>query len=99
MSIKVTIGRPQTLGAVTSTTGRMSTTSSGGVTIGSSISQTRSLNDIQDIDISQRVDGAVIVYNATTGKYEVKEIPTASVDDAVADFLATGNVILEGGDF
>lgn len=99
MSIKVVVGRPQSLGAVTSTSGRMSTTSSGGLTVGSSVSRTRSIEDIQDIDISQRVDGAVLVYDEASGKYQIRELPTGSVDDAVQDLLLTGNVTLEGGTF
>ena len=101
MAIKVTVGRPQSLGAVTQVTGKTTTTSSGLVTVGSSVIQTttKSLEEIQDVFSADKANNSVLVYNAVTDRYEVKELPADSVDEAVSSLFLTGNVVVEGGTF
>lgn len=43
-----------------------------GVTLKNQINELRSIEDILDVDEVEVVDGATMIYNATTGKYEVK---------------------------
>lgn len=43
-----------------------------GVTLKNQINELRSIEDILDVDEVEVVDGATLIYNATTGKYEVK---------------------------
>lgn len=74
----------------------------GGVTVSSAVVQTttRSLSEIQDIDVSNAGNNSVLVYNTATQKYEVKPLPAATIDEeTIEEVLAQGNVNLDGGDF
>ncbi len=53
------------------------------VTLKNQINEIRSIEDIGDVDEVSVVNGATLVYNATTGKYEVKPLDFGDIE---ADF-------------
>lgn len=100
MAIKVTLGRPDAAGARVSGGGSISRSS--GVSVGSSVTQTttRSLSEIQDIVTTDQANNSVVVFNAALNKYEVKPLPSGSIDESTIEaVLAQGNVNMDGGSF
>lgn len=100
MAIKVTLGTPVAAGAVVSGGGSISRGS--GVTVGSAVTQstTRSLSEIQDIITTDQSNNSVVVFNAALNKYEVKPLPSDSIDEATIEaVLSQGNVNMDGGSF
>lgn len=60
------------------------------VVVRNQINELNSIEDMLDVFISDKIDGATIVYNATTRLYEIRPIQAA-------DFSGTFNV--DGGNF
>lgn len=63
--------------------GRVTTTDP--ITVKNQISEIRTIDDIQGINIAHRTDGSTLIYNANTGEYDVKPY---NVDD----LLSVGNL-------
>jgi hypothetical protein len=42
------------------------------ITVKNQIKEIRGVDDFENVDVSQKQDGATFIYNANTGKYEVK---------------------------
>lgn len=61
------------------------------VTLKNQIQDIRSIEDIADVSEVNVTDGATLVYNATTDKYEVKILDTGDIN--------TENLNLDGGTF
>lgn len=61
------------------------------VTLKNQIQEIRSIEDIADVAEINVTDGATLVYNATTDKYEVKILDTGDIN--------TENLNLDGGTF
>jgi hypothetical protein len=90
MGIKVSLGTGQSI------------TRSSAVSVKSSVTQqtTRTLNQLEDIDVTGASNNSVLVYNTSTNKYEVKPLPSAAVDEATIEaVLSQGNVNMDGGSF
>jgi len=50
------------------------------VTLKNQLTEFRSIEDILDVEEIDVVDGATLVYNATTGKYEVRPLDFGDVE-------------------
>lgn len=61
------------------------------VTLKNQIQEIRSIEDIADVSEINVTDGATLVYNAATDKYEVKILDTGDIN--------TENLNLDGGTF
>jgi hypothetical protein len=61
------------------------------VTLKNQIQDIRSIEDIADVSEINVTDGATLVYNAATDKYEVKILDTGDIN--------TENLNLDGGTF
>lgn len=68
--------------------------SSGPITVKNQIRELRSIEDFEDVDTTQKQDGATFIYNTTTGKYDVKlynEDPLLNVQNLYVTTLWANN--------
>lgn len=77
MRATLTTNVSNTVVRVNNLNGSLNTTSP--VVLKNQITQLRSLEDIADVVETEVVDGATLIYNAATDKYEVKLLSLASI--------------------
>jgi hypothetical protein len=69
--------------------GRVTTTDP--ITVKNQVNEIRSIDDIPGVNTAQRVDGAVIVYNANTGEYDVRSTYGNVVSISIQSLVANGS--------
>lgn len=60
------------------------------ITIKGTTKGIRSISDIGNVDVIDLVDGATLVYNSSTNRYEIRKLPIEKLD---------GNFNLDDGEF
>lgn len=89
MTLKAVIGRTTTIQAkVLNDSGRLSSQSP--ITLKNQVNEIQSIEDIRDVEEIEVVDGATIIYNSETDKYEIRQLEAE-------DF--GGALNLDGGTF
>jgi hypothetical protein len=61
------------------------------ITVKNQVNEIRSIDDIPGVNTSQRVDGAVIVYNANTGGYDVRSTYGNVISISIQSLVANGS--------